>query len=148
MPALENQRHERFAQELAKGNSASEAYVNSGYKESRSAACRLSANVNIAARVAELQGKAAQKVVVTIETIAAQLDEDRELAHRVSQPTAAVAASMSKAKLYGLAPDKHIHSGPNDGPIQQEISSVDALTGRITGLAARTGQDGVSPKPH
>ena len=32
MPALENQRHERFAQELAKGKTATEAYVLAGYK--------------------------------------------------------------------------------------------------------------------
>ncbi len=61
MPVLENPKHEAFAQGLAKGLSASDAYVGAGYKESRSAASRLSANVNIAARVAELVSKGAEK---------------------------------------------------------------------------------------
>jgi len=51
---LKNARHEAFAQALAAGNSASEAYIAAGYKESRSAASRLSAKVNISQRVAEI----------------------------------------------------------------------------------------------
>lgn len=31
MPVLKNQRHERFAQELAKGKSATDAYLAAGY---------------------------------------------------------------------------------------------------------------------
>jgi len=98
----------------------------------------LAAKVNIDARIAELLAKAADKVSVTVETIAAQLDEDRHLAHQVGQPTAAVAASMAKAKLYGLAPDKHVHSGPNDGPIQTEaVSALERVEARIAELSSR-----------
>jgi hypothetical protein len=43
---------------------------------------------------------------VTIEAIAAQLDEDRQLAHEKGQASAAVAASMGKAKLYGYLIDR------------------------------------------
>ena len=73
MPALSNARHERFAQELAKGKSASEAYVSAGYEESRSAASRLSANVNVQARLDELKERAAANVSLTREWVLEQL---------------------------------------------------------------------------
>ena len=69
MPALKNAKHEAFAQGLAKGLSASEAYVAAGYSESRSAASRLSTNVNIEARVAELVDKGAQRAEATVERV-------------------------------------------------------------------------------
>lgn len=70
---LTNARHEAFAQGLAKGLSASEAYVAAGYKESRSAASRLSTNVNIEARVAELVGKGAAKAETTVARVLQEL---------------------------------------------------------------------------
>ena len=66
MSALKNQKHEAFAQALAKGQSASEAYVTAGYKESRSAASRLSTNVNIEVRVRELIERAADRAEIDI----------------------------------------------------------------------------------
>ena len=39
---------------------------------------------------------------VTIDDIAHQLDEDRDLAHRLGKPGAAIHATMGKAKLYGF----------------------------------------------
>lgn len=73
MPALPNPRHERFAQELAKGKSATEAYAEAGYEESRSAASRLLTNVNVQERVEELQNRAAANVVLTREWVLEQL---------------------------------------------------------------------------
>jgi phage terminase small subunit len=110
MPPIPNTRHEAFAQALAKGKSAAEAYTEAGYKGDRTAASRLSTNVNVKARVAELQGRAAQKAIVTIETIAAELEEARLLAMHedVANPSAAVSASMGKAKLFGLLIDKSL----------------------------------------
>lgn len=61
---LKNSRHERFAQELAKGKSQSEAYIAAGYKGDRTAACRLSTNVNIRERVLELTKRAAEKTAI------------------------------------------------------------------------------------
>lgn len=73
MGCLKNVKHEAFAQGLAKGLSASEAYVAAGYKESRSAASRLSTNVNIEARVAELVNKSAQRAETTVERVLQEL---------------------------------------------------------------------------
>lgn len=41
MPVLKNARHERFAQELARGKTASDAYVEAGFRPSRHNASRL-----------------------------------------------------------------------------------------------------------
>jgi phage terminase small subunit len=73
MPALKNARHERYAQELAKGLSQADAYVQAGYRPSRSAAARLAADVNICERVAEIQGRAAVRAEITVADITDRL---------------------------------------------------------------------------
>ena len=63
MPALANPRHESFAQAVASGNSASEAYRQSGArgKNADVHAARLMVNDGISKRVAELKAVQAQK---------------------------------------------------------------------------------------
>ena len=111
MPVLPNQRHEAFAQALAKGKSATEAYALAGYKPHQPSASRLLSNAMVQDRLAELQGKVAKKVEVTIESLAAELDEARELAKGGNQPGAMVSATMGKAKLFGKVVEKKQHSG-------------------------------------
>mgnify|MGYP003385884168 CR=1 FL=1 len=71
MAVLENAKHELFAQELAKGKTATEAYVLAGYKDNDGNASKLAAKVQD--RVKEITGKAADKAGVTIERILAEL---------------------------------------------------------------------------
>lgn len=73
MPVLKNAKHERFAQELAKGNSASQAYVLAGYSKNDGNAVRLKGNEKIAARIEEILNKAAEKTGVTIERVLGEL---------------------------------------------------------------------------
>lgn len=77
MPALKNAKHEKMAQGLAKGKTATEAYADAGYKGDRTAASRLSTNVNIRARVDEITGKVNERVIdklaITKERVAAEL---------------------------------------------------------------------------
>ena len=73
MAILKNAKHERFAQALAKGKTADEAYQLAGYSAHRGNASRLSANEIIRSRVDEILGKAAQKVGVTVERVVAEL---------------------------------------------------------------------------
>lgn len=54
MPALSNPRHERFAQELAKGKSADDAYESAGYSPNRGNAATLKKKESISIRVNEL----------------------------------------------------------------------------------------------
>jgi phage terminase small subunit len=67
LSVLKNPRHERFARELAKGNSATEAYIASGYDAvgaaARVNASRLLTNANISARIAELKRNIAERVI-------------------------------------------------------------------------------------
>lgn len=111
MPVLKNARHEAFAQGLAKGLTADQAYQDAGFKPHRGNASRLSANENIRARVSEIQSKAVKKVEVTVESLAVELEEARALAIKESQTSAAVSATMGKAKLFGLGSEHRRLSG-------------------------------------
>ena len=55
MPMLKNPRHEAFAQALARGMSATAAYVEAGYKSNRHNAAALAREKHIRTRVTELQ---------------------------------------------------------------------------------------------
>jgi phage terminase small subunit len=69
-------RHETFAQALAGGKTAAQAYVLAGYKPNDGNAVRLKANPRITARVSEILGKAAARVEVTMADI---MDELRKI---------------------------------------------------------------------
>ena len=107
MTVLKNPRRELFAQSLAKGMPASRAYAVAGYKPDRGAACRLSANVSIRARVNQLLEKAAERTWVTIGRVTVELEQARQLAMtQRNGALAAVSASMSKAKLHKLLEER------------------------------------------
>ncbi|WP_417702336.1 terminase small subunit [Pseudophaeobacter sp.] len=111
MPILPNPRHESFAQALAKGKSAADAYVDAGYKPSRSAASRLSTNVNVQRRVSELQGKAAEKAEWSAAERLAALKRI-SAASEANDPRVAVSAISEANKMQGShAPAKHQHTG-------------------------------------
>lgn len=102
MPALANPRHERFAQELAKGRTATDAYEIAGYKPNDGNAATLKGNQRISDRVAELQNAASMRVEVTLASLLSELDEARELAMQIEQPAAAVSAIREKGVLAGI----------------------------------------------
>ncbi len=134
MPVLPNQRHERFAQELAKGKSADEAYETAGYNRSRKNAHRLRTNEGIQARMRELQRPAAAAVGVTVQSILEELKEARDLAIEWEQASAAVSASMGRAKVAGLIVDKgqvsvtHAYEGMTDEELFAEARRLDEMT--------------------
>lgn len=73
MPALKNPRHERFAQEVAKGKSADEAYVAAGYRPARQNAHRLMTKDDVMMRVAEIQERGAVRAEITVEKVLREL---------------------------------------------------------------------------
>ncbi len=111
MPVLKNARHETFAQGLAKGMSATEAYAAAGYKGDRKAASNLWTKMDIKERVTELQSKAVKKVEITVDSLAQELEEARAIALAEKQSSAAVSATMGKAKLFGLGVENRRMSG-------------------------------------
>jgi hypothetical protein len=106
VPILTNTRHEKFAQELATGKSATEAYVSAGYRPSRKNASRLRAKDDISARVVELQGSAARSSQITIQSICCELDAANAVARERGQAAAMVSASALRAKLAGLMTER------------------------------------------
>jgi phage terminase small subunit len=106
MPALKNARHERFAQELAKGQSADAAYAAAGYAPDRKNAARLTTNDGVRTRLSELQGKAAAKAVITLESHLADLEVLRDKAASAKQYSAAITAEIARGKASGVHVEK------------------------------------------
>jgi phage terminase small subunit len=118
MPILKNPRHEAFAQALARGMSATAAYVEAGYKANTGNVSTLKADKSILQRVAELQDQqaalhlhataaAAVSAQVTIEGLIADAEAARMKAMaEKGGASAAVSAITTKAKLAGLWREK------------------------------------------
>jgi hypothetical protein len=105
-PKAHNPRHERFAQLLAQGKSAVEAYRLAGYragdKSAETAGPRLFRNVHIQAHVADLQQKAASKTEITLEGLLEEAELQRSAAMAAQQYAAANGALKLKAELAGF----------------------------------------------
>lgn len=78
MPVLPNPKHERFAQELAKGKSADAAYVAAGYRENHGNAGALRRQQHISIRVAELLERARSIEVIATERAIERLAISKE----------------------------------------------------------------------
>ena len=101
MPELKNVRHERFAQSVASGLSASEAYGKSGYtqKDGNHHGPRLMANDGIRKRVAELKAAQSQK---------SELSRDRLrefLTEVILTPAGKVDERSRLCQSYNVTPD-------------------------------------------
>lgn len=111
MPPLDNPKHERFAQELAKGKTADEAYAVAGYAPDRGNASRLTANDSVATRVAAIQERAAVRAEITVASITENLMRLAKKGEDLSEApglSVARAAWMDAAKLNGLVVDKSL----------------------------------------
>jgi hypothetical protein len=105
MPALDNPKHERFAQELAKGKSANEAYELAGYKPNDGNCIRLKGNERITARVSELMERAAIRAEISIAAVTESLLRIAEKAEKLGEASGlnvAKSAWMDAAKVNGL----------------------------------------------
>lgn len=125
MPALDNPKHERFAQELAKGKTADEAYAEAGYKADRGNASRLTAKDNVRTRVAEIQERAAIRVEINVADITKRLlaiATKAEGKDEAPMLNVARASLMDAAKLNGLVVEKQEHTGKDGAPIQTEAT--------------------------
>jgi len=106
MPTLRNARHEKFALGLSEGKSASQAYIDAGYKPCRQNAARLTTKDDIKQRLAELQDATARSTAITVESICRELDAANAVAKERGQASAMVSASALRAKLAGLLVEK------------------------------------------
>jgi len=117
MPVLSNPKHERFAQELAKGKTQAEAYQTAGYAASEANASRLTSNDKIQARVAEILERGAIRAEVSVASITERLIRISEKAETIGEPaglSVARQAAMDAAKLHGLIVEKKETGKPGD----------------------------------
>ena len=142
MAPLPNIRHERFAVAVIKTGVAAKAYLEAGFKPTtRNAldvsACQLLRKPKVKARIWELQTQIARRSAVTLDTLLDDLEAARERAHELGQPSAAIAATMGKARLLGLLVDRKEHSAPGEfAPTLTRCGGPGASAGR-TGRRCR-----------
>lgn len=124
------EKQEKFCLKLVETNNQSEAYryaYNTSKMKPESVhrkACELVKNVNVTARLAQLREEHRMRHRVTVDDLLAELEEARTIALHAETPqtSAAVSASLGKAKLLGLDKQLIELSGPGGKPIQiQEI---------------------------
>jgi phage terminase small subunit len=139
---LKNARHERFAQELAKGSTADAAYVAAGYRPDRKNAARLTTNDAVRARITELKSRAAARTEITVASVTRRLLRIAAKGERLREASGlqvARAAVMDAAKLNGLAPERHEHTGKNGGPIEYRDLGEDEIDARLNALKDQHG---------
>lgn len=109
MPALKNAKYEAYAQGLANGLSADQAYQEAGFKANRGNAIRLKANESIMKRVQELLDNAAEKAEWTAAERLISLKEIHDT-QRAKDPRVAISAIAEANKMQGAhAPTKNEH---------------------------------------
>lgn len=122
-------KQEAFCQAYIETGNASEAYRTAYAADKMKPetinvkASELLANGKITVRVAELRGEIKDRHNVTVDSLIAELEEARQaaLAAETPQSSAAVAATMGKAKLVGL-----------DKVVVDNISSDNSMTPKPT----------------
>lgn len=114
MPVLKNARHETFAQGLAKGMSATDAYTAAGYAGDRTAASRLSTNVNITRRVDEIKNRVAEKAEWSAADRLLSLKVIHDASTKDDRRTAIAAIAEANKMQGSYAPTKTENGEPGD----------------------------------
>src|SRR5262249_50208359 len=144
MGRLANPRHERIAQAFHKLGCARHAYLAAGYKAAGprapglasprdTNASRLLKNAQVKTRLSEIAAMAANRHQITVDSLLADLESDRQLAHREGQSGGAVGATMAKARLLGLVIDRKESGQPGEFANLQSVQEVIAAVRRDLG---------------
>jgi len=146
MPALDNPRHELFAQKIAKGRTQREAYRSAGYITKSDGATdanasRLLSNAKVANRIRELQTEVAKSIDVTVISLIAETERARGLAESKDQASAMVSAITLKARLAGLLVDKTediVRRDELEERLQRKADLETTTAGRLLAEAAES----------
>jgi len=108
-----SEKQRRFVAEYLIDLNATQAAIRAGYsaKTANREGSRLLSKVDIANAIAASRAKIAKKVEVTVESLTVELEQARGIAIAEKQSSAAVAATMGKAKLFGLGVENRRLSG-------------------------------------
>jgi phage terminase small subunit len=156
MPALNNPKHEMFAQYLAQGKTQDEAYELCGYKPSRSNASHLSDKQSIRDRVHQLTTKivtatataTAKKAAFTLESLIQRHDAVYERALEGGQYPAATNANKEISILTGHRVERAEIGSPGEFESMQDDELERVLIERLGALGfslspiAEDGEDG------
>jgi hypothetical protein len=147
MPALRNPKYEIFAQNIAAGVGQDAAYVKAGYKRNKGNSSSLKQKTEVQNRIAELLEKRADntlqktttEILYTREMLLAELDEARTIALENKQTSAAVSASIGKARILGLIIDRREvgDAGAFDGMTDEELLREIEKKGQEIGVGPR-----------
>ena len=114
MPRLSNQKHEAFAQNIAKGMNNSQAYVEAGYSKvgANANAARLIANDSILQRVDELREQVEKKNELTLDWLIREGKEMFETCKQSKDNSSAASFYDKLCKIRGAySAEKIEHSG-------------------------------------
>ena len=103
----------KFTREYAKDGNGTRAAIRAGYSpnSAQMQSSRLLSKDMVGTSVAKFQENHRLKTEVTIESLAAELEHDRERARQLDQTSVAVLATMHIAKLHGLEINKNENNG-------------------------------------
>jgi phage terminase small subunit len=161
MPVLKNQRHELFAQALASGKNATDAYELAGYKRSHSNGPALARTEEISARVAQITAEAfeqqrvttaaaAERAVITRHGLIEMAQEVRNRALQDGQLSAAVAAIKEIGVLSGIRIERSERGQPGDFDWLEKLSveELRALADGKLDIASYRQNDAGNSRPH
>ena len=154
MPALPNSRYERFVQALFIGKHQEalfigkhqeDAYAEAGFSPNKGNASNLKNKPEIKNRLMELHEEKAAMLVqtsgkealITRDSLLAELEEARQLAIEKKNPSAAVAATIGKARITGNIVDRREVGdvGAFDDLTDEELVALVAQKARALGIA-------------
>src|SRR5262249_51569771 len=114
MPVLGNPRHERFAQLLAQGKTATDAHELAGYRRNDGNASTLAQRPDIQVRLKAIKGHAAARAVVSVESLIDEAEQVRVCAMDSRQLNAANTAIKEKGVLSGVRIERSEIGSPGE----------------------------------
>lgn len=142
-------KHARFVAEYLKDNNATQAAIRAGYSErtAKQQGCRLLTKADVAAAVRKGQKRVAKKAEITVESLAAEFEEARQLARKQGQASAMVAATTGKGKLSGHLVERHKHSGAIgtynlSNLTDEQLDHLEAILGPLALAGGDSGGEG------
>lgn len=108
-----SEKQKRFVLEYLIDLNATQAAIRAGYSEktAQEQGSRLLSNVMVSEAISKGQAKAAKRAEITVQSLADELEEARAIALAEKQSSAAVSATMGKAKLFGLGSENRRVTG-------------------------------------
>lgn len=139
---LKNARHERFAQELAKGKSQVDAFAAAGYRPIAANASRLISNDNIRNRVLELTKQTAEKVTEKVAIDAAWVLKKASELHDKALEEKQLSVAKGALDIIGKHVDVQAfrENVNHSGLIEYKNLSDEEITARIAAHEAARGE--------